>query len=800
MATEDVTMADVDSPPVTAKAHDESMDDMHVSPIFKVGRIGTVPQRSGNISSSAAHYHHQSEKIPYDVRRAPGRAAAVPQTHTSSSTGLRLPNFDGSGFQPPRHYGPPHTGYFSRAFGHVTAGGQFQDNSNNGAFSRVSNPKEDGGGFPFLRRKRTMDDGDRKSKRLSPGRETQNNKIYLPTTTYDNTAAAAPQLNRVHDDDYHFHENLTRRIPGSFPDLPNVDRAPTQNSNVDGDAPMMSGALPETSVSSPVGNEGSRPPVTTSSDGSYYLNSLSWAINRAIGLAGTVKGFLTPRSRRRTSTRNSPSGIRTYDIHGLSDEERRRFKADQYRRQNGLPARDVQYPFPEITFELPRFPTAQNIAHAQRSPTPFSWIPTAPRKFRGPRSEEKGATSRDLVGDKASRADIGGRQDVQRQRRKSEVTKDSRRTHGALEQDGRKTTAEPEMTTDLASYLSTMDKQGPEVDRVSKPSADEKDVLNMSPMISSLWNEGEEPRFAFGPAVSAVSLFKKPAPLPPGRVESMYAREWREIEAAQKELEKEKIPRVVLKEGQAVRRLPDEWVQRVAAAMSQPNSVQVASTLAGDPLTRRDLATCYARHTWLNDEVINAYLALIVDYLKRTAEGNTGIGCANNKPRFHAFNSFFFSNLRDKGYDSVRRWAARAKIGGRDLLNVDTVFIPVHNGNHWTLIVVRPRERTIEHFDSLGRASQRFMGLVKEWLRRELASTYIDEEWVTVPSASPQQDNGFDCGVFLLSTAKAVALGIDPTSYNAGNICTLRLKIVAELMNGGFNGLFEPSVGGRVAL
>ncbi|KAL4914862.1 hypothetical protein BDW62DRAFT_213152 [Aspergillus aurantiobrunneus] len=222
--------------------------------------------------------------------------------------------------------------------------------------------------------------------------------------------------------------------------------------------------------------------------------------------------------------------------------------------------------------------------------------------------------------------------------------------------------------------------------------------------------------------------------------------------------------------------------------MRQPNSKKIATTLSGEPLTKKDLATCYTPMAWLNDEVINSYLALIIDYLRREAN-NAG---RHDKPLYHAFNSFFFSNLRDKGYDSVRRWATRAKIGGEDLLKVKTVFIPVHNSAHWTLIVVNPVERTIEHFDSLGSLSHRHIEIVKTWLRGELGGRYVDDEWTVLPSESPQQDNGSDCGVFLLSTAKAVAVNMQPLSYGAGDTRLLRQKIVAELMNGGLEGEFTP--------
>ncbi|KAL2813903.1 hypothetical protein BJX63DRAFT_393550 [Aspergillus granulosus] len=295
------------------------------------------------------------------------------------------------------------------------------------------------------------------------------------------------------------------------------------------------------------------------------------------------------------------------------------------------------------------------------------------------------------------------------------------------------------------------------------------------------------PDFPLGRPMSAVSLFyPKPRPLPPGRTESIYADEFRKMEEQRKLDER---PMRIRPDGLAVRPLPPKWQTRLEEAMRYPPNRKIVNTLSGDPLTKKDLETCFTPMRWLNDEVINSYLALIIDYLRRT-HGNAG---RHDKPRFHAFNSFFFSNLRDKGYDSVRRWATRAKIGGKDLLNVDTVFVPVHNSHHWTLIVVKPSDRTIENFDSLGSLSPRHVAIIKTWLRGELGEKYIDEDWTVLPSVSPQQDNGSDCGVFLLSTAKAVAFHIEPMSYGANDTTLLRKKIVAELMNGGFEGDFDPT-------
>ncbi|KAL1986951.1 hypothetical protein VTN96DRAFT_5107 [Rasamsonia emersonii] len=295
------------------------------------------------------------------------------------------------------------------------------------------------------------------------------------------------------------------------------------------------------------------------------------------------------------------------------------------------------------------------------------------------------------------------------------------------------------------------------------------------------WLQSDTP---LGRPISSVRLFNPESPVrPPRRNEALYEHEWR-----QKDQLNRRGRRLRPEPGRAVRPLSPQWEARVADAMSAPNSRQLATTLNGDPLTRRDLASCHTPEAWLNDEVINAYLLLLVDYLRRVS-GNAG---RLDRPKYHAFNSFFYSNLRDRGYESVRRWATRAKIGGEALLDVDMVFVPVHNSAHWTLLVVRPATRSIEYYDSLGSRSLAHVNNIKKWLRGELGDHYVEEEWAVLPSNSPQQDNGSDCGVFLLTTAKALAVGLEPDVYSSADITTLRKKIVAELINGGLEGEFDP--------
>lgn len=290
--------------------------------------------------------------------------------------------------------------------------------------------------------------------------------------------------------------------------------------------------------------------------------------------------------------------------------------------------------------------------------------------------------------------------------------------------------------------------------------------------------------------VSAVRLFNpKPQPIPPNRVASWYAPEFerREQDRIARELEGQR-PSRVKPLGQPVRLLSPAWLSKVANAVQSTHGQIVAMSISRNAIYQRDIITCTRPLAWLNDEIINSYLELLTHYLRQLRQ-NLG---PSDRPLFHSFSTYFYPKLREKGYEGIQRWVKRAKIGGEQLLNVDTVFIPVHEINHWTLMVVRPVDRTIEYFDSLGSSGAAQVKWIKKWLRGELGSKYKEDEWTVLGSVSSQQDNGSDCGVFLLTNAKAIALGIEPTAFGPSHIKLLRRKIVAELMNGGLHGEFMP--------
>ena len=278
--------------------------------------------------------------------------------------------------------------------------------------------------------------------------------------------------------------------------------------------------------------------------------------------------------------------------------------------------------------------------------------------------------------------------------------------------------------------------------------------------------------------------------------EEKAAREEAEEEArkaAEEERQKKLTRRIPIEK--VIQPLSSEWEDKVMQTMALADDREVATTSTGTKLFRRDLGTLLPQDGrdsasgWLNDEIIAAYLQAVVDHGLAATDFKKG-----QTPKYYAFNTFFYKNIRDKGPDSVKRWATKAKIGGKNLENVERILIPVHEGAHWTLLVVSPVFKTIEYFDSLAGSPDQYVRNAKAWLAQEMGRAWNEADWEVVDSTSPRQDNGKDCGVFTVTTAKMVVLGVDPLAYGCDDIPVQRRRMVAELLQGGFTGEFEPRV------
>lgn len=240
--------------------------------------------------------------------------------------------------------------------------------------------------------------------------------------------------------------------------------------------------------------------------------------------------------------------------------------------------------------------------------------------------------------------------------------------------------------------------------------------------------------------------------------------------------------------------LNQKWEEKVHRAECTSSHAEVITTsIGGTELHLKDFKTLLGRGAWLNDEIVNSYLEWTVDAANKAAaaDSNARGEKVGSVPKFIAHNSFFYETLENKGPGTTERLMKRKKAPGKSLMEVDSIFIPICRGSHWTVGVVRPVAKTIEYFDSFGGGSQKFVLNMRKWLEFQLGNAYVEEEWNVPRTKCAPQSNGYDCGVFVCTNSLCVARGFDTLCYSQNDLTQQRRNIAAILLNRGFSGDFR---------
>ncbi|GAB1313080.1 hypothetical protein MFIFM68171_03290 [Madurella fahalii] len=235
--------------------------------------------------------------------------------------------------------------------------------------------------------------------------------------------------------------------------------------------------------------------------------------------------------------------------------------------------------------------------------------------------------------------------------------------------------------------------------------------------------------------------------------------------------------------------MSDEWDLKVINAARANPATELVKTLEGQPLTRRDFEEKLLPPTaWLNDNVIIGSILHISDYV------NTSKGATNQEPKCAAFTSYFWPRLLSHGASNCGRLLRRAGVRKANFFDIDSILIPICEHSHWTLAVIRPGRRTVAHLDSMkaGRGHENVKAKLLELVRFVLEDQFVEAEWQAVDYEAPRQTNGWDCGVFTITNAMCVALGLDPKqSYSERQLTLQRRRVAAVLLNEGFKGEFS---------
>jgi len=212
--------------------------------------------------------------------------------------------------------------------------------------------------------------------------------------------------------------------------------------------------------------------------------------------------------------------------------------------------------------------------------------------------------------------------------------------------------------------------------------------------------------------------------------------------------------------------LSKEHLQLVTKSWNRPLGSVVTSAFQIE-ITTRDLQTLCDGH-WLNDNVIDFYFNLI------TSKNQSVFG----------WTTHFFTTLKLKGYQGVARWSKRKKV---NVTEQDLILVPINiMGTHWALAVVNNKERKFQYFDSLSsNGNQQALQIIKNYMIQEAKkhNSSIDFEKYSLMKnmPSPQQQNGFDCGVFACICAKYVAQWKELT-YGQKDMKIIRRRMAYEII------------------
>ena len=189
-------------------------------------------------------------------------------------------------------------------------------------------------------------------------------------------------------------------------------------------------------------------------------------------------------------------------------------------------------------------------------------------------------------------------------------------------------------------------------------------------------------------------------------------------------------------------------------------------------VTRADLQTLEDGR-WLNDEVINFYLNLVVERNQR-----------QGYPALHLFSTFFYQKLKQGGYSSVKRWTR-----GVNIFEKEVILLPIHQKVHWSLVVIDMRKQNIVYLDSMGQTGRAICDTIFEYLKQESKSRRNIEldplQWKRysmTPQEIPQQLNGSDCGVFACKYADYIARD-QPVTFTQQDMPLFRKRMVWEILH-----------------
>ena len=164
-------------------------------------------------------------------------------------------------------------------------------------------------------------------------------------------------------------------------------------------------------------------------------------------------------------------------------------------------------------------------------------------------------------------------------------------------------------------------------------------------------------------------------------------------------------------------------------------------------------------------QVINFYMNLIMEKFSE----------------IYTYSTFFYPKLQRDGYLAVCQWNRGASIFSKRLL-----IFPIHLGAHWCLAAVHVSDKTITYLDSLKIDNPLCLLVLHEYLVQESltqGSEFDPAAWHSSHQKNiPEQENSFDCGVFVCTYALHLAENAS-FDFTQDDMPKFRRLIAFQLLN-----------------
>ncbi|KAG7356284.1 Ulp1 protease family protein [Nitzschia inconspicua] len=276
------------------------------------------------------------------------------------------------------------------------------------------------------------------------------------------------------------------------------------------------------------------------------------------------------------------------------------------------------------------------------------------------------------------------------------------------------------------------------------------------------------------------------------RDQQEYYEKLRQSDAIKQLEERRKLKEARERAASLLRPLTPEQRQIVEMAVRGPGRGEEVIAQSGtDSVLRQSIRTLQPGQ-WLNDEVIHYFLVMLANRDEELCKKDP------TRKRSHFYKSFFITKLLNEGdatcdgqyeYRNVKRWSK--KVPGKDIFALDKIIFPVNMGNmHWICVVAFMTEKRIQVYDSMGSSGQTYLNAIFQYLKDEHMDKKKkplpdEDQWQLIGTTrdTPQQRNGFDCGVFTCMFADFLSKDT-PLAFTQEHINQCRERIALSIMSG----------------